>query len=250
MFMSRTARQPSSTGIYHVILRGINRQRIFEDEEDYERFLFLLDHYKAICGYEIYAYCLMPNHIHILIREGKESLSTVFRRLGTSFVYWYNLKYERSGHLYQDRYKSEAVEDDAYFLTALRYIHRNPVKAGLCNDPGEYPYSSFPHYFDSSMIDSDFALGLLGKDEFILFNEKAVEDTCMDITEKPGRRISDGQLKRILEEQGPCKNVSQFQALPEDKKTSLLQLLLSSGGSIRQVSRLTGMSFGIVRKYC
>ena len=249
MFMSRTARLPSTTGFYHVILRGINRQRIFEEDEDYERFLFLLDHYKTICGYELYAYCLMPNHIHILIKEGKEALSTVFRRIGTSFVYWYNLKYERSGHLFQDRYKSEAVEDDAYFLAALRYIHRNPVKAGLCNDPGEYPYSSFPHYFDSSMIDSEFALGLLGKDAFILFNEKNAEDTCMDIEEKPVRRITDGQLKRILAEQGQCENVSQFQALPEDKKTLLLQLLLSSGGSIRQVSRLTGTSFGIVRKY-
>ena len=138
MFMPRTARLLSTTGFYHVILRGINRQRIFEDEEDYERFLFLLEHYKTICGYELFAYCLMPNHIHILIKEGKEALSTVFCRIGTSFVYWYNLKYERSGHLFQDRYKSEAVEDDAYFLTALRYIHRNPVKAGLCNDPAEY----------------------------------------------------------------------------------------------------------------
>ena len=71
----------------------------------------------------------------------------------------------------------------------------------------------------------------------------------MDIEEKPVRRITDGQLKRILAEQGQCENVSQFQALPEDKKTLLLQLLLSSGGSIRQVSRLTGTSFGIVRKY-
>ena len=248
--MSRTARQPSATGVYHVILRGINRQRIFEDEEDYERFLFLLDHYKTICGYELYAYCLMPNHIHILIKEGKEPLSTVFRRLGTSFVYWYNLKYDRSGHLFQDRYKSEVVEDDAYFLTALRYFHRNPVKCGLCNDPGEYPYSSFPHYFDSIMIDSEYALGLLEKEEFLLFNEKAAEDSCMDVTEKSVRRITDGKLKKILAERGQCENVSQFQALPEGKKTSLLQLLLSSGGSIRQVSRLTGTSFGIVRKYC
>lgn len=92
----------------------------------------------------------------------------------------------------------------------------------MCNDLGEYPYSSFPHNFDSSVIDSEFALGLPGKDAFILFNEKDAEDTCVDIEEKTVRRIADGQLKRILAEQGQCENISQFQALPEDKKTLLL----------------------------
>ena len=90
--MSRTARQKSSTDIYHVILRGINRQQIFYDEEDYEYFISLLDRFKNISHYEIYAYCLMGNHIHILIKTPEEPLEKIFRRIGASFVYWYNLK--------------------------------------------------------------------------------------------------------------------------------------------------------------
>ena len=115
--MPRAARVKSKTGIYHIILRGINRQIIFEDEEDSLKFLQTLSEYKEKSKYEIYAYCLMGNHVHILIKEGKEELGIAMRRIGASYVYWYNWKYERNGHLFQDRYKSEAVEDDKYLLT-------------------------------------------------------------------------------------------------------------------------------------
>ena len=114
--MPRSARKKSSSGIYHVILRGINKQRIFEDDEDNLYFLEKLKTYKDISGYELYAYCLMSNHLHLLIKEGGDSLSIAFRRIGASFVYWYNRKYSRSGHLFQDRFKSEPVETDEYFL--------------------------------------------------------------------------------------------------------------------------------------
>ena len=103
----------SDSCIYHVMLRGINRQDIFEDEEDFLRFLAVLKECKEISGYELYAYCLMANHIHLLIRTGKEPLDLIFKRLGSRFVYWYNLKYRRTGHLFQDRYRSEPVEDDS-----------------------------------------------------------------------------------------------------------------------------------------
>ena len=117
--MPRKARTRSSTGIYHIIMRGINRQIIFEDSEDYIQFLESLTRQKETSGIEIYAYCLMSNHVHLLIKEGNEDLGTVFKRIGSSYVYWYNWKYNRRGHLFQDRYRSEAVEDDGYFLTVI-----------------------------------------------------------------------------------------------------------------------------------
>ena len=247
--MPRSARLKSNSGIYHVILRGINRQRIFEDAEDYDRFLFLLNHYREACDVELYAWCLMPNHVHLLLKEGKLPLSAYFRRLGTSFVYWYNLKYERVGHLFQDRYKSETVEDDAYFLTALRYIHLNPVKAGLCGKPEEYPYSSYRGYFENSNLGTEFVLGLLDKEEFARYHEENAADSCMDITEQPRCRITDAKAKEIMTALCGCESVSEFQQLAEDRKEKVLSALLHAGGSIRQVSRLTGASFGIVRKY-
>lgn len=247
--MPRSARQKSNTDIYHIILRGVNRQYIFEEEEDYDRFLFLLGHYKKVCGFQLYAWCLMPNHIHLLMKEGRESVSTVFRRLGTSFVYWYNLKYGRTGHLFQDRFKSESVEDDAYFLTVLRYIHLNPVKAGLCGRPEDYPYSSYSRYFDLSTADSDFVRSLIGEEEFHRYHEEAADDICMDISETIRIRPSDEKLKKTLNELYSCDNISQFQALSRDEQAAALRTLLREGGSIRQVSRLTGSSFSVVRKY-
>ena len=98
------------------MLRGINGQIIFEDKEDYEKLVQIIIDYKEVCEYEIYAYCFMSNHIHLLIKEGREDLEIVFRRIGARYVYWYNRKYKRSGHLFQDRYKSEAVKNDKYLL--------------------------------------------------------------------------------------------------------------------------------------
>lgn len=137
--MPRSARNKSSTGIYHIILRGINKQRIFEDNEDNRKFLETIKTHQETSEYQIYAYCLMSNHVHLLMKEGNENLGMAFRRIGASYVYWYNWKYNRRGHLFQDRYRSEAVETDEYFLTVLRYIHQNPIKAGITKEIHSYP---------------------------------------------------------------------------------------------------------------
>src|SRR5665811_2065044 len=110
--MPREARELSKSGIYHILMRGINRQNIFEDEEDCEKFTQTLYRYKEISKYEIYAYCLMGNHMNLLIKNGQESLEQVMRRICGSYVYWYNKKYDRIGNLFQDRFKSKPVEDD------------------------------------------------------------------------------------------------------------------------------------------
>ena len=246
--MPRTQRQKSSTGIYHVVFRGINKQQIFEDEEDYERFLSLLRQYREVCGYSVYAYCLMPNHIHLLIKEGKEELGKIFRRIGASFVYWYNLKYNRVGHLFQDRYKSEAVEDNAYLLTVIRYIHWNPVKAGLCAAPEEYCYSSFANFEADPLIDSDFILDMTGRNEFYRYQRISSSDICLDIEEQEKKRLTDQEAKRIMAEQYHCGSASDFQAADKTTQDQILHALLAAGGSLRQISRLTGANIGMIRK--
>ena len=92
--MPRKAREKSESGIYHVMLRGINQQQIFEEEEDYLKFIQILETYQTISEYKIFAYCLMGNHIHLLIKVEKESLEQVFKRIGSKYVYWYNTKYQ------------------------------------------------------------------------------------------------------------------------------------------------------------
>ena len=93
------------------MIRGINQQNIFSVDEDDEKFIAILAKYHKKSEYEIYAYCLMGNHVHLLIKEGREALSRAMKRIGTSYVSWYNWQYNRKGHLFQDRYKSEPVEE-------------------------------------------------------------------------------------------------------------------------------------------
>ena len=140
--MARQERKTSSTGIYHILMRGINRQRIFEQAEDYIQFLDYLEKVRKVSEYTLYAYCLMGNHVHLLLKEGTEPLPIVFRRMGSRYVPWFNKKYGRAGHLFQDRFRSEPVETDEYFLSVLVYIYQNPVKAGICSKASDYEWGS------------------------------------------------------------------------------------------------------------
>ena len=157
--MPRAPRIKSKTGIYHIVMRGINHQTLFEDEEDRNRFIQTLQRYREICEYKLYAYCLMDNHLHLLLMEGKEPLETVMRRIGGSYVLRYNRKYGRVGHLFQDRFKSEPVEDDVYFLTVLRYIFQNTVKAGIVSKNEYYLWTNYIDYIErSNRTDTNFSL--------------------------------------------------------------------------------------------
>ena len=197
--MPRQARRKSESGIYHVMLRGINQQQIFEDSEDCEKFLQILKDCKVVSEYKLFAYCLMGNHIHLLVQEEKEPIEQVMKRLATRFVYWYNIKYQRIGHLFQDRFKSEPVEDDAYFMAVIRYIHQNPIKAGLCKDVSDYEYSSYNEFFkNSDLIDTDFVLGIIPIEMFEQFNSQNTNDKCLEIEDKPVVRVTDEQAQKII----------------------------------------------------
>jgi len=114
----------SETGVYHVMLRGNERKDIFIDDEDKVRFLDMLYAKRERESYYLYSYCLMDNHVHLVLKEANDSISRIMRRITTSYAGYFNRKYKRSGHLFQDRYKSENVESDSYLLTVIRYIRK------------------------------------------------------------------------------------------------------------------------------
>lgn len=243
--MPRRARRQSTNGIYHIMLRGINRQQIFEDDEDRGHFLETVQIYKETCGYKLYAYCLMGNHIHILLKEGAEPLTQILKRIAGSYVYWYNWKYHRCGHLFQDRFKSEPVEDNGYFLTVLRYIHQNPVKAGICKYAEDYPYSSMRAYLTHSvLVDTEFALSILPSDQFVAYHRERNDDCCMEIENT--YRLTDADAKQLILRISKCKSATDFQLLDTTKRNSCIRRLHEEGLSIRQISRLTGISKRIV----
>ena len=251
--MTRVGRKRSKSGIYHIVLRGINRQIIFEEEEDSIKFLDTLKEYQEISGYKIYAYCLMENHIHLLLKEEQEDLGIIMRRIGASYVYWYNWKYRRCGHLFQDRFRSEVVEDEAYFLTALRYIHQNPVKAGIVNHAGDYKWSSYSEYIDKNVIiDIDFALNIFsrnrekGIESFKEFHQIENDDACIDIEEN--RRLTDEEAIGIIKKVCHISHCNEVQIIEKDKRDRYLKMLKGNGLSTRQIARLTGISRSVILK--
>lgn len=249
--MARRSRKKSNSGIFHVMLRGINRQTIFEDDEDRERFLDTIKRYKQISKFEIYGYCLMSNHVHLLIKEAEEDISTVIKRISSSYVYWYNWKYSRSGHLFQERYKSEAVENDGYLLTVLRYVHQNPVKAGLVKNTQEYKWSSYSEYIKTNIVtDTGFILQLFSADRkkaiklFIDYTQEQNEVKCLDYCEKV--RLSDDMVREYFSNVGIV-NHSELQHLERDKRNEIIKNLKSlEGVTIRQLSRITGISKSVI----
>lgn len=251
--MPRKPRKKSSTGIYHVMLRGINGQDIFKDDEDRQRFIQTIGEYKEVSKYEIYAYCLMSNHIHILIKENSEELGIIFRRIGASYVYWYNEKYKRRGHLFQDRFRSEPVEDDTYFLTVLRYIHQNPVKAGIVKDIEQYFWSSYNEYIGKDgFCDIEFVLNIFSENnkeaikKFRKFTAQENNDKCLEYEEK--FKIDDEEAMKLIERLTGIKDPRQIQKLEKEERNRFVKEFKNIGLSIRQIERLTGISFSIIRR--
>lgn len=248
--MPRRARKQAETGIYHVMLRGIDRQLIFNDAEDRFRFLDIVQECREMCNFKLHAYCLMGNHVHLLLKTQDHGLETIFKRIGGRYVYYYNVKYQRVGHLFQDRFKSEPVDDDAYFLTVLRYIHQNPVKAKICSKVEDYPFSSFAEYLhDSSFVDTEFALSMIPRSEFTKFNNTPNTDMCLELVTSTRRAVTDAQAQVVIEKVSHCNSITEFQSLAESKKERFIKKIYDKGVSVRQLSRLTGTTKGMVEKY-
>ena len=139
-------------GQYHVINRGVAQMRIFEEPADYEYFEELMCFYARSFGVTIHNYCLMSNHYHLLIEIQSENLSKFMRQLNMNYSIYFNKKNKRVGHLWQGRFKSWYVTDEAYLYTLMCYIEQNPLKANMVKDIKEYPYSSYHYFLDYQNI--------------------------------------------------------------------------------------------------
>ncbi len=237
--MGRAARAKSGSGTYHVIVRGINRQNIFLDDSDRGVFLDRLSTYKKECGIKIYAYCLMSNHFHLLLAETEKPVSVFMKKLGTSYSYRFNRKYDRVGHVFQDRYKSEPVEDDAYFLTVFRYIHQNPQKAGL----DAFIWTSYPDYAgrQTGIADTDRVKSLFASpSELTKFLNQEAEMDCMEAYE--AERVTDEKAAMLIESFEGMKNYEQLQSQAVSERKEMLKGLIAARLSLRQIERLTGIN--------
>lgn len=249
--MARSARVKSHSGVYHIMLRGINKQNIFEDSEDRYKLLEIIRQFKDQNKYSIYGYCLMSNHVHILIKEVEDSISVSIKRISSSYVLWFNKKYARTGHLFQERFKSEPVENERYFITVLRYIHRNPINAGMVDSMLKTKWTSYYDYISiPGFVDIDFALDIFSSDrnKAIDLYEKYMKednnDQCLDINYKG--MLNDEEVISYMKTLGVA-SVAALQQMDTENRNKILKEIKGLNiVSLRQLSRITGISKSVL----
>ena len=150
--MARQLRIEYAGALYHVTARGNERKDIYINDKDREKFLEYIQLCHERWGIKIHGYCLMNNHYHLLLETPQANLSRSMQYLNTGYSIYYNLNHKRTGHLFQGRYKAILVEKDEYLLELSRYIHLNPVRAGITKKPEEYFWSSYKFFFKDVLI--------------------------------------------------------------------------------------------------
>lgn len=258
--MPRKARIISHSGMYHVMLRGVNRQQIFNNENDYSEMVDILSHLHTKTddagyivtdrGCSIYAYCLMSNHLHLLIREMDLKISDIVKSLASKYVYYFNHRHQRIGHLFQDRFKSEPVDDKEYFMQLLRYIHQNPVKAGIVKNVSEYKWSSWHEYLHASELticDVNAVLQYVPMDELSVFVNAEMQEPsgiidigCEEIPAKA--MMTDPEVVERLLRITRCKSLDDFRHLQLSERRDAFYSLRALGAGINQLARITGVS--------
>lgn len=147
--------------------RGNRGEAIFRDRGDYDKFLIYTATIKEEIPFKLHAYCLMPNHFHMLIQAIDRSISEVYHSLLSQYARYFNWRHKQTGHLFQRRYHALQVDTDAYFLGAMRYIHMNPVAAGLAQSPDQWKwngFSEFSGHTDLRLLDPGLALSIFSDD--------------------------------------------------------------------------------------
>ena len=247
--LPRQARQRSSSGIYHAMLKGIDERNIFLEEGDRKKFLSQLFQAQEKCGFDLLAYCLMDNHVHLLLEE-KEDLGSAMKRITVGYALWHNNQYGRTGHLFQNRYSSEPVEDDLYLVTVARYIHQNPVKAGVVKTASLYPWSSYRSYLEAyqgkiTHVSTNRLMEYFqSKDRFERFMNEQKEDRCLGYKATAKRTDADlaAYIKRAYHVDPGC------EAKLNECKELVGSLFHQKHASIRQLARVFGVSKGVIER--
>jgi REP-associated tyrosine transposase len=163
--MARRPRLFAAGTLYHVIVRGNQRQKTFTSESDYLAYIERLARYRKKYDYVLHAYCLMPNHVHLLVESSEQPLAKFMQGLQQSYSQYFNVKHHKTGHLFEGRYKAIICQKDEYLLELIRYIHLNPVRAGMVKTPERYRYCGHHAYLEgkaTETIDPAKVLSLLG----------------------------------------------------------------------------------------
>lgn len=242
--------QKSFTNVYHIILRGINSQEIFLDNMDRNKFIKEIKNTKETYKYQLYAYVLMNNHVHLLIQDDTYSISKIMQSLATRYAIYFNKKYERIGHLFYNRFHSKCVEDEKYLLNVQRYIHKNPQKDGICKME-RYQWSSYQDYLKNSNItDTKFILSILNENRKKAIEEWKIFHHASEIDEEYEKkefeinlRLTDDEAIEQIKRKLKIDNVLEIQKYSIEYRNKIIrEIALIFGITKVQIARIIGIS--------
>ena len=247
--MPRKPRERAASGYYHVTVRGNGQQTLFEDDSDREAFVAMARDAFGKTSARVVAWCLMGNHAHLLIDDSEDELSQAMGSLCGRFAMRYNHRNGHVGHVFQGRFGSVPIIDDAQLLAAIRYVHDNPVRAGMCTGPGEYRWSSYHEYAGEPgpvLSDTTVVLDMLGGPEgFMSF---MAQSNPGNYRPSLGHRPTDEEAARFARELLDGVSPAEVMGFDKARRDEALRILHDAGLSLRQIQRMTGIGMFIINK--
>lgn len=247
--MARTARAISKTGCYHITARGNAKIAIFDSERDRIKFkellVQMLTRYQIVC----YAWCLMENHIHLIVEDKEGNISIFMRDLLTAYSKYFNWVTQRTGHVFENRFHSVAVKSNKQLLAAIRYVHNNPRKAGIC-EAADYRWSSYREYLGPDFAcDTQPILEILGGVEaFKRFSDARNKETyCPMFTKRASEEDVRERVEYVLGK-WPGVTRTDVASLPKRKRNAIISMMRQCGLSMKQIERQTGIGQGIIQR--
>ena len=244
--MPRASRQYSESGLYHVVLRGNGKQFIFEDDSDRREFLQQLKAKTVAHGVSIIAWCLMSNHVHLLLEDPKNSLSHFMHAISTAYARYFNDKSGHVGSVFQGRFASVPITGDGQLLQAVRYIHENPAKAGVAA-VDEYRWSSYGEYMGRpGVADTKTVLNMVdGREGFLRF--------CQDgrfgaYHVRVTKRVSDEDALEVARDVLEGLEPVELKKMTREKRDAALRSLRTAGMTVKQIERLTGIGHNTISR--
>lgn len=255
--MARESRKESPTGYYHVMMRGNNKEMIFEKVAEKEYFLDQLKFQTDEGNIILISYCLMDNHVHLLINAELSTMSESLKWINIKFASRYNYKYERVGHVFQGRYKSEIINSENHLLQTIRYIHNNPVAAKMISKASEYKWSSYNDYLlqNDKIINPEekqFIMDMFSKslDQFKRFHLEEETKEFLEISHDIEKQREERAIK-IIKKNLEIHEIKDYDNLSDDKdilEELVMDLIIISKLSHRRISELLGISRGKIHK--
>lgn len=261
--MPRQPRRKSHNDVYHCMLRGINQQDIFLESKDYLEFQEIIRKTKKKFLYQIYSYVLMPNHIHLEIKDFNQTISKIIHSIATSYANYFNKKYERKGHVFENRFRSKNVGNLNYLLNLVRYIHQNPLKAGI-SLMEDYKWGSYWEYSktekikeEDRIVDTEEIWNMFSKErkqakkEFLKFNKQILkfQESSELLEYEIKKRLTDEEVIYFIKVELGIFNIQEIQKYNVEERNKIIRRIKKMEGiSHKQIGRILGINIRIIQR--